>query len=410
MLRLEARGYQIVAHAHDEVICEVPEGIGSLEEFMQIFTAVPDWAEGLPIAAKGREADRFAKITPPDSATPEPEEPDARDEDDDDDAGEAVLIEADDVGLEIVKAPGPETKMAPAPNGTPNVASAPIDDGPPRRSLRDILGPPDNEHWNGKILCPFHDDHTPSLHVYDTYVRCYSCDTRMDAVDYLMITLGICERAEAEKLLEPDERHPAAPSATERARQDLQKNRRALELWNEARPLEGTLAEQYLCVTRRIDLSRIAGLRRRMPALPLALPVRPGHTASLPDRAAARRTHRRAAIASTASHCPPDAQKIERRMLGSGGVVKLWPATDHLVIGEGIETTLAAATRISHRGAPLQPAWAAAASGVLGSCCRPFPDVEAPDHPGRQRLRCRTGGGAAYAPNAGPAPGGAWCG
>lgn len=375
MLRLEARGYQIVAHAHDEVICEVPEGIGSLEEFMQIFTAVPDWAEGLPIAAKGREADRFAKITPPDSATPEPEEPDAGDEDDDDDAGEAVLIEADDVELELVKAPAPETKMAPAPNGTPNVASAPIDDGPPRRSLRDILGPPDNEHWNGKILCPFHDDHTPSLHVYDTYVRCYSCDTRMDAVDYLMITQGICERAEAEKLLEPDEGHPAAPSATERARQDLQKNRRALELWNEARPLEGTLAEQYLCVTRRINLSALPDYGAASLRFHPHCPFGPGqrHPCLVALRRDAltdepRSIHR---IALSA-----DAQKIERMMLGSGGVVKLWPATDHLVIGEGIETTLAAATRISHRGALLQPAWAMAASGVMRQLPPTIPNVQ----------------------------------
>ena len=63
----------------------------------------------------------------------------------------------------------------------------------------------------------------------------------------------------------------------------------------------------------------------------------------------------------------PDGDKIERRLLGRGGVVKLWPAGPRLVVGEGIETTLAAATRISHRGAPLQPAWSAVSSGALGS-------------------------------------------
>jgi hypothetical protein len=36
-----------------------------------------------------------------------------------------------------------------------------------------------------------------------------------------------------------------------------------------------------------------------------------------------------------------------------------------LIIGEGIETTLAAATRISHRGAPLRPAWSAVSAGAL---------------------------------------------
>jgi putative DNA primase/helicase len=52
----------------------------------------------------------------------------------------------------------------------------------------------------------------------------------------------------------------------------------------------------------------------------------------------------------------------------AGCVIRLWPddeVTTGLVIGEGVETTLAAATRIEHRGALLQPAWACAGSGNL---------------------------------------------
>jgi hypothetical protein len=45
--------------------------------------------------------------------------------------------------------------------------------------------------------------------------------------------------------------------------------------------------------------------------------------------------------------------------------IKLWPATDRLYWGEGIETVGAAATRVMHRGAPMQPAWAAGSSGNL---------------------------------------------
>jgi hypothetical protein len=52
-------------------------------------------------------------------------------------------------------------------------------------------------------------------------------------------------------------------------------------------------------------------------------------------------------------------------MLGHAGVVKLWPATAQLVVGEGIETVLAAATRIPYRDAPLQPAWALLSAGPL---------------------------------------------
>jgi Toprim domain/CHC2 zinc finger len=51
-------------------------------------------------------------------------------------------------------------------------------------------------------------------------------------------------------------------------------------------------------------------------------------------------------------------------------VIRLWPdeAVEHgLVLGEGIETTLAAATRIEHRGTLLQPAWAAGSAGNMAN-------------------------------------------
>ena len=54
MLRLEAAGYPIVLHVHDEICAEVPKGFGSAEEFLQILTTPPSWADGLPIAAKVR--------------------------------------------------------------------------------------------------------------------------------------------------------------------------------------------------------------------------------------------------------------------------------------------------------------------------------------------------------------------
>jgi hypothetical protein len=58
-------------------------------------------------------------------------------------------------------------------------------------------------------------------------------------------------------------------------------------------------------------------------------------------------------------------RKIDRRMLGRAGVVKLWPAGRQLVVGEGLETVLAAATRIPYAGVPLVPAWAALSSKKL---------------------------------------------
>jgi DNA polymerase len=62
MPRLEAAGYEITMHTHDDYVCEVPEGFGSLEEFLAIITTPPSWAPDLPIAAKGRISGRFIEI------------------------------------------------------------------------------------------------------------------------------------------------------------------------------------------------------------------------------------------------------------------------------------------------------------------------------------------------------------
>jgi hypothetical protein len=63
MLRLEAAGYPIVLTVHDEIVAEVPNGFGSLEEFKRIMIEPPAWAAGMPIAAKVREGLRFSKST-----------------------------------------------------------------------------------------------------------------------------------------------------------------------------------------------------------------------------------------------------------------------------------------------------------------------------------------------------------
>jgi hypothetical protein len=65
-----------------------------------------------------------------------------------------------------------------------------------------------------------------------------------------------------------------------------------------------------------------------------------------------------------------DGQKLGRMALGrtKGGAIKLWPddaVTTGLVIGEGLETVLAAATRLEHRGTVLRPAWAAIDAGHI---------------------------------------------
>lgn len=61
MLRLEDAGYPMVLTVHDEAVADVPNGQGSLDEFLDIMHEVPDWAEGLPIEAEGWEGQRYRK-------------------------------------------------------------------------------------------------------------------------------------------------------------------------------------------------------------------------------------------------------------------------------------------------------------------------------------------------------------
>src|SRR5262249_12230123 len=62
MLRIEAAGYPIVLHVHDEIVAEVPEGFfGSTNEFTHLMIRKPAWALDLPIAAKAWTGKRYTK-------------------------------------------------------------------------------------------------------------------------------------------------------------------------------------------------------------------------------------------------------------------------------------------------------------------------------------------------------------
>jgi hypothetical protein len=307
--RLEAAGYPVTLHIHDEVVCELPDGFGSLEEFHSLLTALPDWAAGLPVAAKVREGQRFSKPSKPaeaGSAVAQTKaaaaKPDARDEllggstdneresvgnnDDQDpgeldggdgggDAGEAGL---EDFGSVDFMACRPAVETVPAvmaPNGRddllneesnndaghldnkrrPSIDNFRDDNSPhsqlyradlPALPLADTISESigvrahqsitrnrraagnNYNRYAGKIRCPFHDDHDPSLQLYggdDPHYYCFGCRKYGPPSDL------------------PEELLTAAPVAQAQTN-DAATLAYAHRLWDEAQSIAGFLAEK----------------------------------------------------------------------------------------------------------------------------------------------------------------------
>jgi len=134
-------------------------------------------------------------------------------------------------------------------------------------------------------------------------------------------------------------------------------------IWQEAIAIEGTPGEAYL-ERRGIALNRVpnyGGLRFH-PRCPWMHGTTPCVVARFTDAATGepRGIWRR----------PIDGSKPMTIGPMGGSVIRLWPdesVTTAIVIGEGVETVLSAATRFTRRGALLQPAWATGSAGNLES-------------------------------------------
>jgi len=141
----------------------------------------------------------------------------------------------------------------------------------------------------------------------------------------------------------------------------------AMAIWQEARPLDGSPAATYL-FRRGVDSGALSRDLHRALRWHPACPWEGGRHGCIVGLFTDAITGEPKAIHRTA--ISPAGEKVGRRALGpiAGCVIRLWPdedVLDGLVVGEGIETTLAAATRVEHRGTLLQPAWAVGFAGNI---------------------------------------------
>ena len=193
-----------------------------------------------------------------------------------------------------------------------------------------------------KILCPFHNDHSPSLELYaDGHYHCYVCGAHGDIEDL-------------------PEAPPLVPKAPENKTDTLQ---RAARLWDATIPIHGTLAKRYLIETRKLDLALlpdIDAVLRFHPNCPFNGNSHPCLVARFNDC----ETDELAGIHRTA--LTADAKKIDRMMLGSwprSRAIKLRPTGKKLIVGEGIETTIAGGMRLGDEAAAL---WALGSAPAIG--------------------------------------------
>jgi DNA polymerase len=360
IVRFETRGLPIVFHWHDEVIAEIPADTITDAQFLAILLEPPAWATGLPLAGSVHSGLHYLP------ASDEPVAKTAPVEIVTDTAPAPILENPIEQALDELIAEPASIDYSPAELRTfaKEDAQDEIDNldehAAPLYEIAELA----IASGSAKVICPFHEDSSPSCMLYADHFYCFGCGARGSRLDWLTEVEGMTGAEAAKLILEWDGERRITPVED----QKVANTARALALWKGGKPIAGTLAERYLAETRKIAIDRlpdtITESLRFYARCPYGKGVKhPCLIALMTGADGAPCGIHRIALAETAGKV----DKIGRMALGAMGTVRLWPANGRLVVGEGIETTLAAATRIPHRGQSLTPAWAAVSDGGMNS-------------------------------------------
>jgi hypothetical protein len=212
--------------------------------------------------------------------------------------------------------------------------------------------------WTAR--CPAHDDRTPSLSLTDTkdgklLVRCHAGCDQKDVIAALrgrgLWSEGRSRAGTWALRRKPVEREPDGD--------DAKRTQRALAIWQSSRPSPETPVETYLS-SRGLHLPPSDALRFHPAMKHPAGGFWPAMVALVTKGldGAPVAVHRTFLARDGGGKAPADPQKM---MLGPcrGGAVRLADPGEVLMVGEGIETCLAAMQASGH------PAWAALSTSGL---------------------------------------------
>jgi phage/plasmid primase-like uncharacterized protein len=202
-----------------------------------------------------------------------------------------------------------------------------------------------------------------SINVRKQIFNCRGCGTGGDVIRFIQHIDG-CDFATAISTLVGNTARPAAQPAParrdERDGDDQRRLEQAEEIWRTSSPLGPDAVIYFL--KRGISINDVpehGGLRFH-PRCPWG----DGTTPAIVGRFTTALTNEPRGVWRR----PLTGEKPKTLGPMAACVIRLWPdeaVEQGIVIGEGVETCLSAATRITHRGTLLQPAWAACVANNL---------------------------------------------